>query len=75
MTTTTARRPARKYPLTRARVMDAAERQMIGTDNPGFCLACGYEQEGCEPDAEGYTCEECGEPRVMGAAEIVIRYM
>jgi hypothetical protein len=33
-------------------------------DNPGFCLASGNEQEGCEPDARGYDCEACGEPQV-----------
>lgn len=53
-------------------VLEAAERQMFGTDNPGFCLACGNEQEGCEPDARRYTCEACGEKKVYGAAEIVM---
>ena len=40
--------------------------------NMGICLACGYEQEGCEPDARGYDCEECGEPEVYGAEEILM---
>lgn len=58
--------------LTVDTVIDAAKRQMFGLDNPGFCLACGYEQDGCEPDAMGYECEECGEPKVMGAAELAM---
>lgn len=58
--------------LTLETVMEAAERQMFGTDNPGFCLACGNEQEGCEPDAREYECEACGEKKVYGASEIVM---
>ena len=45
-------------------LMDAIERSQTGLDNPGFCLACGEEQEGCEPDARGYECESCGAHRV-----------
>jgi len=57
--------------LTVERVQEAAERQMFGTDNPGFCIACGEEQEGCEPDARNYECESCGERKVYGAEEIM----
>jgi hypothetical protein len=57
--------------LTAERVEEAARRQMFGTDNPGFCIACGAEADGCEPDAEGYECEECGESAVMGASELL----
>ena len=38
----------------------------------GFCLACGAQQEGCEPDARRYECEECKERRVYGAEEILM---
>lgn len=41
-------------------------------DNPGFCLACGNEQEGCEPDAERYNCEACDRPMVFGFQQLVI---
>lgn len=58
--------------LNRTIVMNAAERQMFGTDNPGFCIECGNEQEGCEPDAQRYTCEMCGEDKVYGAQELLI---
>ncbi len=40
----------------------------------GFCTACGHSQDGCEPDAENYQCEECGERKVCGAEHILITY-
>jgi hypothetical protein len=58
--------------VTLARVQEAVERQMTSLDNPGFCLACGEEAMGCEPDACEYECESCGEPKVYGAAELLI---
>lgn len=58
--------------LTEDQILDAVERQMLGTDNPGFCLACGEEAFDCEPDARGYECDACGERKVYGAAEILM---
>ncbi len=55
-----------------ADLLDAIKRSHAGTDNPGFCLACGEEQDGCEPDAEGYECESCGEPQVYGAETVLL---
>jgi hypothetical protein len=51
-------------------VMDAVERQMYSPDNPGFCLICGEETDGCEPDAEYYNCDSCGSDHVFGAEAI-----
>ncbi len=45
---------------------------MFGRDNPGFCLSCGDDAEGVEPDAEGHICEGCGESAVMGAENALI---
>lgn len=45
---------------------------MFGTDNPGFCIACGEDADGCEPDARKYTCGSCNEPAVYGAEELLI---
>lgn len=59
--------------ITLRRVEDAVRRQMFELDNPGFCLACGEEQEGCEPDARRYECEACGERKVYGAEELLMR--
>jgi hypothetical protein len=53
-------------------ILDAAERRMFGLDNPGFCLVCGNEQGGCEPDAREYECEACGENQVYGADELML---
>jgi len=58
--------------ITEDRVTAMCMRQLTTTDNPGVCLACGEEADGCEPDAEGYTCEACGESCVMGAEQILI---
>jgi len=50
------------------RVMEAVE----SDDNVGFCLACGAEAQGVEPDARGYECEACGANKVYGAEEVLI---
>ena len=43
---------------------------MDGTE--GFCLACGSEASGVEPDARKYTCESCGNPKVYGFEELLM---
>ena len=48
------------------------EEAIASGDYVGFCLACGEEQDGCEPDARQYECETCGEHQVHGAEEILI---
>lgn len=53
-------------------VSKAVERRMTGLNDPGFCVACGAEVFGVEPDARGYECEACGEPHVYGADELLI---
>tara|TARA_Y100000310_G_C20152577_1_gene565462 strand:+ start:339 stop:539 length:201 start_codon:yes stop_codon:yes gene_type:complete len=58
--------------LTHNRVLAAAEEQMFGLGNGGFCIKCGNEQEGCEPDARQYECEACGEKAVYGASELML---
>lgn len=57
--------------LTEAVVADAVERQMRTLDDPGFCLICGNEASGVEPDAKNYTCEACGAEQVFGAQELL----
>jgi predicted RNA-binding Zn-ribbon protein involved in translation (DUF1610 family) len=57
--------------VTAERVVEAVERELTSLDNPGYCLACGAEAD-CEPDAEQYTCDSCGQPAVYGAQEILI---
>lgn len=61
--------------ITDERVLDACSASMFGTENPGFCLACGADHDACEPDAEGYECYECGEMQVMGAESVAMLIM
>lgn len=58
--------------ITQKRVMAAERRRNTSLDNPGFCKACGHEQEGCEPDAENYECEHCGERAVDGSSNLLM---
>ena len=58
--------------VTAEAVTDAVERQMTSLDNPGFCVVCGEENEGCEPDARRYRCEFCHNMSLYGAEEILL---
>ena len=51
---------------------EEAENMMFGLDSIGYCRACGAERSGCEPDARGYECYECGERQVYGFEELMI---
>lgn len=42
-------------------------------DVQGWCLGCGEEASGVEPDAERYKCECCGEALVFGVEELMLR--
>jgi hypothetical protein len=58
--------------VTAERVVEAVEESYRSLSNHGFCIACGEEAEGCEPDARGYTCEACGAKKVYGAEELLV---
>lgn len=58
--------------ITSERIMAAIKRHTHSLDNPGFCVVCGADADGIEPDARKYTCEECNEPGVYGAEELAI---
>jgi hypothetical protein len=51
-----------------ARVKAAVSRD----DSTGFCLSCGSEQGGTEPDADSYRCESCGSMSVQGAENVLM---
>ena len=53
--------------ITPDRIIAAVE----ADDCLGFCIACGDEAFGVEPDAENYECESCGECRVFGAEQLL----
>ena len=39
----------------------------------GICLTCGLDAYNVEPDARRYPCEACGDRRVYGAEELLMR--
>jgi hypothetical protein len=51
--------------ITKTRIIEACDRYHRTLDNPGFCLACGLEVDGVEPDAR--------ERQVYGAEELLMR--
>lgn len=61
--------------ITPMRLLEACERRDTNLDNPGFCIDCGHEQDGCEPDAREYECEVCGENKVYGSDELLMEVM
>lgn len=58
--------------LTLSRVEEAVRRRMRSLDNPGFCIECGHEHDGVEPDARAYPCEHCDADGVYGADELLL---
>lgn len=57
--------------ISASRILAAVEESMYGLGSAGFCQACGFEQEGCEPDMEKGKCESCGENEVTGAENLL----
>ena len=49
-------------------VVEAAE----ADTNTGFCMTCGTEHDGVEPDARKDQCDKCGANDVYGAEEILL---
>lgn len=59
--------------LTLERIESAVRRHMSTLDDPGFCIACGTDADGVEPDAQRYRCDACCELAVYGAEDLLIR--
>ena len=57
--------------ITSDRVLEAVENAYTSLDNPGFCIACGADADGCEPDMRKGECEACGARGVYGAEELM----
>ena len=45
---------------------------MADQDYVGFCITCGEQFDGIEPDAHEYECECCGQHTVYGAEELLV---
>jgi Zn finger protein HypA/HybF involved in hydrogenase expression len=60
-------------------IMEACENDpsivMDEVHNTGICLSCGATKEDVEPDAQGYTCDVCGENTVDGFEMAVIKVL
>lgn len=54
------------------RLLAAVQESHFGMSNPGFCLACGDDADGVEPDARNYPCHSCGKKQVFGAEEVLL---
>jgi len=52
--------------------MTEDEYHIMDEDSGGFCLACGADACGVEPDARKYECEVCGEAKVYGLQELLM---
>lgn len=57
--------------ITEQRVINTVEQNNRNCENIGLCIACGEENDCCEPDARNYECEFCGAKQVFGAEEIL----
>jgi hypothetical protein len=58
--------------ITADRIIAAVEASRRSLDDPGFCICCGANVLGVEPDARQYECESCGESGVYGAEELLL---
>jgi hypothetical protein len=58
--------------ITADRIMTAVNDGRTRLDDPGFCVRCGADALGVEPDTRQYECEVCGEPAVYGAEELLL---
>ena len=53
-------------------VMNEEEYIQANEECAGFCIQCGSEADGVEPDARMYECEGCGAAAVYGLEELLI---
>lgn len=60
--------------ITLDRIVQAVEDSHTSLANPDFCVFCGEETDGCEPDARAYECENCGRNGVYGVEELLIAW-
>lgn len=58
--------------ITIERVTSAVRESMFDLSNPGFCIACGENVEGTEPDMSRGRCPYCSAFKVYGAEELLM---
>lgn len=54
-------------------VIDEHFERAVFDGTTGFCIACGEEADGVEPDARRYKCEACSQMYVYGLEELVLK--
>ena len=57
-----------KLPIT----MTEEEYTSFVESDQGMCLACGEVHDAIEPDASGYTCDNCEEEQVMAYEQMLV---
>jgi ssDNA-binding Zn-finger/Zn-ribbon topoisomerase 1 len=60
----------KKRKVTLERTLDAVN----SGESIGICRACGHEQDGVEPDARRYACDNCNACQVYGAEELLLTF-
>src|SRR5262249_6489802 len=58
--------------VTPERVLELVEAQVTSLDNPGICISCGADADGCDPDTVRARCEACGAMQVYGAEQLAL---
>jgi len=59
--------------MRRVKLITEQEYLASNTEQAGFCSNCQeFTQNGVEPDAQNYNCEECGESTVMGTEQALV---
>jgi hypothetical protein len=53
-------------------ILVASMRRVTDLEDPGFCLICGNEAGGVEPDAQHLTCGACGAEQVFGVDDLLM---
>jgi hypothetical protein len=51
---------------------DEARDMMFGLGSYGWCVTCGEEVDGVEPDARRYHCECCDKKSIYGYEELLM---
>lgn len=54
------------------RMFKVTEEQMLTDRDMGYCIYCGEEAYGVEPDARRYVCDACDKPGVYGLEELLM---
>ena len=47
--------------------------RLMADDSVGFCIRCGHEHSGIEPDVANAQCAACNLPGLFGVEELLVR--